>query len=322
LGFVEKTRLLYFNLKKTCIAGNDQAMYVAVLSEVSSMKFEKTKLSDGEGNVLIMREKIRQLESVTAEKDTVSDTMKVALFVTAFTNTGTYHRVIQAYRKELDEDSSYNDDYNKVTQFFTKTCNVLAQTNGKAAAEGESDEDAGGVNACFICNSGNHTYVKCPKFKEVSKAVALHIGKGGKGGKGERLKNGVNGGKGGKGNKGGGKGNNNKSNNKGGKGFDGTCFKCNKYGHRAVDCYSNNPSGANNGATGGGQTVVGSVAADMPLSRKMKRQMKQLVNAQVSTIVNKNNNKKMIQEQNKKAKSSVTFDLDEDAVQDDDDDDV
>jgi hypothetical protein len=104
------------------------------------------------------------------------------------------------------------------------------------------DIDAiGAQTKCYACGEFGHISTNCPSRKGGGKGS--QGGKGGFGGKGGGPPGFQKGG--GKGFEGGGKGSGGKgfggkSNPKGlGKGYQGTCWRCNKIGHKAAECFAN-----------------------------------------------------------------------------------
>jgi hypothetical protein len=142
-----------------------------------------------------------------------------------------------------------NEDYEKLKQRVVSwVSNKIANNGpvpmdigkvGRIEAEDEYEEEdfevamIGRGMQCYNCGGWGHASRNCPSERR-NKGDYKGDSKGGKDGKGK----GIVYGKGGKG-KGDGKGKG------GGKGYQGACFTCGKVGHKAWECRSGRPIGAN-----------------------------------------------------------------------------
>jgi len=154
-----------------------------------------------------------------------------------------YEVVIQNVEKG---ETSYQEMKDKVISMVTSR---IAREEFKSMEVGlaikketEYDIDAIGMNTkCYACNEFGHIATNCPQRKGGGKGYPGGKGLGGKGGGPPGAeKGGGKGGFGGKGFKGGGFGGKGGGAGKGfGKGYQGTCWRCNKVGHKAVECFAN-----------------------------------------------------------------------------------
>ena len=154
-----------------------------------------------------------------------------------------YEVVIQNTEKG---DSTYQEMKDKVITMVTSRIAREEFKNMEVGLaikkETEYDIDAIGTHTkCYACNEFGHIATNCPQRKGGFKGNGGAKGFGGKGGGPPGAeKGGGKGGFGGKGFKGGGFGGKGGGAGKGlGKGYQGTCWRCNKVGHKAIECFAN-----------------------------------------------------------------------------------
>ena len=223
-------RRLYVSFNPSTLSG----MLMKIIEAVRPAKIQDLRKVNAA--ILEWEKKFRE---VGADLNGISEQAKTAIMASMLPEE-IYEVVIQNVEK--GEKTVYSEMREKV---FSMVTSRIARNEfkvmevGLAAKNAEDPElcrdlDAVGANTrCYSCGGFGHMQAQCPKGKGNSKGGGkCGFGYGGKGG-------GKDGGGKGANQKGWGKGEKGQNPKGGGKGYQGVCWRCNKVGHKASECFVN-----------------------------------------------------------------------------------